>query len=374
MVRLSPRKSVRSPQWTRGALVLAGALAILLVSVIVPPAASAGTKHSSSHGSKTTGSASGSGPKWKLVTISDTNALYTLSCPTTKLCVALDTDGNAVISTNPTGGASSWKATDIDGTTGGYSIACPTVKLCVAVDGSGNAIVSTNPTGGTAAWSVAEVDTVFYNSLYGVSCPTVTLCVAVDTSGDAVFSTNPTGGASAWTTTANIDPEPPGGNPDANSIDAVSCPSITLCVAGDSSGNVLTTTDPTGPASGWTVTEVEPNGSLGPVHCASVHLCVAVGHADVWTSTNPTGGAAAWKKTNFPVPFADADCQSAHACAAEDVATDVYATSNFRGATKTWKEDGIGATSNHLSGGVDCPGPHLCIAVGLDNVLTTTDP
>jgi hypothetical protein len=373
MHNVPPRRSLHSARWLAGVAMVASAVGLLAVSLIAPVTASASAKHKTSHNSKASGT-SGSGSKWKLVTISDTHKLYALSCPTTTFCVAIDDGGNAVISTKPGGAASTWKVTDIDGTTNANGISCPTVKFCVAVDGSGNAIVSTNPTGGTAAWTVAEVDTVFYNSLYGVSCPTVSLCVAVDTSGNAVFSTNPTGGASAWTTTANIDPEPPNGNPDANSIDAISCPSTTLCVAGDFSGNVLTTTDPTGPAPGWTVTPVEPNGSVGTMDCPSVHLCVAVGHADVWISTDPTGGASAWKKTTFPVPFADAACQSAHACAAEDVATDVYASSDAQGATKTWKEDGIGATQNHLEGGVDCPSLHFCIAVGEDNILTTTDP
>ena len=37
------------------------------------------------------------------------------------------------------------------------------------------------------------------NTLQAVSCPSATLCVAVDNDGNAITSTNPTGGAGAWT-------------------------------------------------------------------------------------------------------------------------------------------------------------------------------
>jgi hypothetical protein len=309
-----------------------------------------------------------------VVTVTDPNKFVTLSCPTAKLCVAIDLGGNAVISTKPTGGPSAWKTTDIDGTNSANSISCPTVHLCVAVDGSGNAIVSTDPTGGMPSWKATEVDTVFYNTLYGVSCPSVKLCVAVDTSGDVVSSTNPTGGASAWVTTANADPEPPNGNPDADSLDAVSCPTATLCVAGDFSGNILTTTDPTGPASAWTISPVEPEGGIGSVTCPTAHFCMATGHGDVWRSTNPTGGTSSWKKTSFQIPLDDATCQSAKLCVAEDVATDVLSTSDPAGPFKAWKLSLIGRTSNHLGGGVSCPARKLCVVVGESEVITSTDP
>jgi hypothetical protein len=343
------------------------AMAALVASPGSP--ASASSKHSS-HGS----SSSVPAPKWKVVTITDTNKMVTVTCPSVKLCVGIDLGGNAVYATKPTGDPSAWKITDIDGTNSANSISCPTVHLCVAVDGNGNAIVSTNPTGGASAWTKFEVDTVFYNTLYGVSCPTVHLCVAVDTSGDVVTSTNPTGGASAWVTTANVDPEPPGGNPDANSIDAVSCPSVHLCIAGDFSGNILTTTNPTGAASAWTVSPVETSSSISSVSCPAVHFCMAVGDADVWRSTDPTGGTAAWKKTLFQIPLDDATCQSAKLCVAEDVATDVLATSDPDGGIKAWSIDIAPRTHNHLGGGVSCPSSQLCVVVGEDEVITTTKP
>jgi hypothetical protein len=71
------------------------------------------------------------------------------------------------------------------------------------------------------------------NFLNGVSCPSSGLCVAVDGSGNVVTSSNPTGGAAAWTVT-NVD--------GTNILKGVSCPSSGLCVAVDEGGNVVTGT------------------------------------------------------------------------------------------------------------------------------------
>ena len=54
----------------------------------------------------------------------------------------------------------------------------------MAVDASGDVVTSTDPTGGAAAWKVANVDGSSY--LSAISCPTISLCVAVDDWGKAV--------------------------------------------------------------------------------------------------------------------------------------------------------------------------------------------
>ncbi|MEA2589962.1 MAG: hypothetical protein QOH66_2889 [Actinomycetota bacterium] len=47
-------------------------------------------------------------------------------------------------------------------------------------------------------WTSAQVASGY---LYAVSCPGVSLCVAVDQLGDVVTSTSPLGGPAAWTVT-----------------------------------------------------------------------------------------------------------------------------------------------------------------------------
>src|SRR5438445_10673591 len=81
----------------------------------------------------------------------------------------------------------------------------------------------------------------------------------------------------------------------ATSLPAASCPSSSLCVAVDVNGNVVTSSNPTGGATAWRVTNVDGSNALTGVSCPSSVFCVAVdGSGNVATSSNPTGGAAAW--------------------------------------------------------------------------------
>jgi hypothetical protein len=54
----------------------------------------------------------------------------------------------------------------------------------VAVDATGNALVSTDPSGGAGSWTVTRVDRV--GSLNAVSCPSTSLCIAIDSTGHVV--------------------------------------------------------------------------------------------------------------------------------------------------------------------------------------------
>jgi adhesin/invasin len=63
------------------------------------------------------------------------------------------------------------------------AVSCASASFCAAVDSSGNVLTSTDPTGGAAAWTSASIDS---NGLTGVSCPSASLCVAVDSAGNVV--------------------------------------------------------------------------------------------------------------------------------------------------------------------------------------------
>jgi len=78
--------------------------------------------------------------------------------------------------------------------------------MCVAGGGGPTALTiltSTDPTGGASAWTRASIP-FDRGTLDGVSCPSVSLCVATTNRGDVVTATDPTGGASAWTS-ASVD-------------------------------------------------------------------------------------------------------------------------------------------------------------------------
>src|SRR5690349_11451612 len=118
-------------------------------------------------------------------------------------------------------------------------------------------------------------------------------------SGSPIASPSPTTGPLTWSAPQRIDHQPPFAG---NRLEGISCPSGGLCVATDQLGNVVTSRDPIGGAAAWTVIHVDPTkdptseaANLSAVSCPNSGLCVAVDYSgNVVTSTTPTGGAAAW--------------------------------------------------------------------------------
>ena len=293
--------------------------------------------------------------------------LQGVSCPSVKLCVAVDTAGDVVTSTNPPGGPSAWSVAYID-ITALTGVSCPSAGLCVGVDDSGNVATSSNPAGGASQWIFAHLPL----DMFGVSCPSTLFCVTVG-GANVATSTNPAGGASAWKT-ISVDP--------VGSLLGVSCPSTSLCVGVDDFGHVVTSTTPAGGAGAWTVTKVG-DGWLNAVSCPTASLCVAVDTAgDVITSTNPTGGPSAWTVTqvegncNGNVSggncFSGVSCPSVSACVAVDGAGNVITSTNPTGGPSAWTVTRVASAG---FSGVSCPSVSACAAVdGAGNVITSSDP
>jgi hypothetical protein len=300
--------------------------------------------------------------------------LTQMSCPpASSLCVGIDNFfGDVVTSTNPTGGAAAWTAVNIDGRSvdafGGSEgvltgISCPSATLCVVVDQEGNALVSTNPAGGIAAWSKVRVvpESV---GLESVSCPSSALCVAVDSTGDVVTSTNPTGGAGAWSVTGMT-----------TSVSRVSCPTVSLCVATNGHGKIVTTTEPTAGTSAWNTAEVDGDNRLTAISCASIALCVATdGVGNVVTSTHPTGGAGEWTVANVDgsEELAGVSCPSDTLCIAEGFFKgDIVSSEDPGGGASEWK---VAHVTNEAIEGVACRTATFCVATRFASVLTATEP
>jgi hypothetical protein len=148
-----------------------------------------------------------------------------------------------------------------------------------------------------------------------VSCRSVSLCVAVDDAGNIASSTAPSSGA-AWKT-VNLDGsrfQTPFG---------VSCPAGTaLCVVSDDGGDVLTSFTPTGPASGWTRTKIDSRWGLFQVSCGSPGMCVATdagGYVLVGRvrppDTKVTGASVQKRKRSATVTFAAVGTAAGFQCA-----------------------------------------------------------
>jgi hypothetical protein len=303
-----------------------------------------------------TPAAAGVALKWTVTRVDNSGGLVGISCPSSSLCVAIDTAGNVVTSSNPTGGAGAWTGAHVDNSGGLQGISCQSPPLCVAVDSGGDVVTSTNPTGGAGAWTGAHADN-SGGSVTGISCPSTSRCVAVDSNDNVVTSTDPTGGAGAWTVTSV----------DTNffGFKGVSCPSTSLCVAIDGAGHAVTSTDPTGGAGAWTGADVNGSGSLFAVSCPAANLCVASDLAgNVVTSTDPTGGAGAWTGAHADNSggFVNAiSCPSASFCIGTDNHNNVVTSSDPTGGAGAWVVAPVAGASGLQ--GVSCPSPSLCVAV-----------
>ena len=302
---------------------------------------------------------------WTVSTVGNPSVpIRHVSCPSTSLCIATDSNGNVLTSTNPTGGAGAWTGASV--ASGGYlvGVSCPSTSLCVVGGFAGRfgVFTSTNPTGGTGAWTGTELltkntfggDT--YTSTGKVSCSSASLCVSINGGSKLFTSTNPTGGTGAWTID-ELDPYSQG----------ISCQSASLCVAvgygyGGIANNVMTSTNPAGGAGTWTGVKVDDT-FLNEVSCPSVSLCVA-GDQDgnMVNSTNPTGGAGAWTITHVSdvAAFHGVSCPSVSFCAAVGSEGSVVTSTDPTGGAVAWSEVILGG----FLWGVSCPSTSLCIAVG----------
>lgn len=268
--------------------------------------------------------------RWRVFDIPRTSSLSAVSCASQSLCVATGA-GYLMTSRHPTRGARAWRASSgitLNGLT------CPSASLCVGTDGgNGSVTVSTNPTGGLTAWRSYAVDNATYPctdsslttvtcsaAVIGASCPTTSFCLAVDDDGNTVTSTRPAAGASSWSLQPVGLISPPQYREPAPTV-ALSCPSALLCVIVNSSGEVETSTNPTGGASDWTHVDLNDPAGLTGVSCKTVTFCVAVdGAGNAFTSYNPTGGVSAWRRSNAnrSIPLTAVSCASRAVCVAVD--------------------------------------------------------
>ena len=269
------------------------------------------------------------------------------------------------------------------------SIGCaPTVAtskalLCVAGDVRGEVFVSVHPARSAAFWHREVIDSPL--AITGVSCPSITLCVAVDAHGQVMHTTAPLAGAGSWSHARRIDTATQAGGGFAG-IAAIACPTTTLCVAVDNApnGQILVTTDPTGPASAWTLTPLGSGVMLDSVSCASATFCM-VGGTDGYYTTDPTGGASAWKPvtslSSGGSVIASLACTTVKLCVGVGYgnAGAGLATGSSSPGTTTWTDSVIGSDPPDPGAGVidsiACPERNFCVAAdSASNVYTSTTP
>jgi hypothetical protein len=194
--------------------------------------------------------------------------------------------------------------------------------------------VSTDPAGGSGTWHQADITATGADQWDAVSCPSVSFCVAGDLdSGTVAVSSDPSGGARAWHRSRIVR-----GDRALHGISALSCPSMRFCLIGGEQGGVRWSTDPGGGPRAWHQAEIVPGPGHWPitgVSCRSARFCVAVdSQSRAYTSANPEGGIDSWHATrldtaHFPKPtqgfsLSALACAPARVCVAAGDVGDVF--------------------------------------------------
>jgi hypothetical protein len=290
------------------------------------------------------------------------NAVNGLSCPSTRLCVAVS-GVDVFWSTTPARG-SSWKRAKLPPAPedlGGQSyvvtdVSCPTTSFCIAVDQAGNSYTSTHPTGGARAWALTEVDFQSYPSLEAVSCATPALCGALDITGDALTTTSP--GTTAWgsvkiSSTLQAD------------LYGIGCGGGShgaACVGVESSGKVAVSTNPGSSPATWHLASPHGAKALVGAACGSASLCVVGGAGGRLFVTRNPGSASAWK----PVTIAGARSEGFNKIACHGTSLCLAVSSFSRAVIAT--HPSASASAWHAQGRIDggsvtavsCPSSTAC--------------
>lgn len=268
-------------------------------------------------------------------------------------------------------------------------ISCPSASLCVAGGAFDTIAFSAAPSEGFYSWHVIhplydepkqsclEEDQApgFCDSPRGsiraVSCASESLCIAVGYEGSVFTSTDPTGGADAWSVSDVNE------GPGAAHLTAVSCPSPSLCFAvsggvGGSAGRVFSSTAPA--AARWQMAQIGGSPDLRGISCATSSLCVAVAkEGRIFVSNDPTGGSSAWRAVGSPSPrdlFA-VSCVAELLCAAGDAGGNVLTSTDPAGGDFA----AANADGSVQITGFSCPTATSCVAVTNNaDVLTSTNP
>src|ERR1035437_3693534 len=217
------------------------------------------------------------GVSWSAPASSGVGDLTNVSCPTASFCLAVgwNAPGGVVDEYALTFNGTSWGAPVhiAHGGSAGLSLSCSSASFCVVVDHN-NDLSSHVMTFDGNSWSNrVGIDS---SSVEAVSCPSSSFCLAVDSAGNAM-----TFNGLSWSPPVSIDA--------GNYLSAVSCSSSSFCVAGDEAGNALMFN-----GSSWKTVHVDtpfPN-RMESVSCTSSSFCLAVDFGGEWLTFDGSSWSA----------------------------------------------------------------------------------
>jgi Zn-dependent metalloprotease len=290
-------------------------------------------------------------------------SLNAVSCiPGTTDCIASDSKGGALYSTNVSASAAStWTSwAGPSGQSPSEAVACPATTLCLLADGSvsggGGNLYHASSLGG--AFSTSFLPS---NGVNAVSCPSTSFCVTTQEGGGFIrYSTNPSG--ISWTSLSI----------GTGAMKGVSCLSASFCAVVDGTGNVhvATTEAKVKEAGGWTATNIDGTKALKGISCTSTTSCLAVdGSGEVLKlAIEASGKATVTKQALEGAKELTAVTCTGSTCVAVDNEGSIFDSSN---AGSSWTNPyGAGAKLTSVS----CASVWLCAAVTSSGDIATFNP
>jgi hypothetical protein len=307
--------------------------------------------------------------------VDETHIIDSISCPTTSFCAALTQSKPAVLTANPSLGGT-WTATNVtEANIEPTEISCPTAEFCAVSTYAGDVITSPDPASAEPIWNTAHVDvdnstniferfdgTAADSPIEGIACPTTGLCVAIDAAGNVLTSTEPAGPAAAWRV-ESIDP--------GHQFDAIACaPGSAFCAAVDMEGRLFVSTDAPGGASTWRSAKLSAGATSSDytdmfwgISCPTTSFCMAyTSQSEIFSSGEPANPASWQVQASGPADSSFLAASLADAGAASGPAA------HASGASTSVGVDGQNVMS--------CPTTSLCAIPGFSayGMWTTTDP
>jgi hypothetical protein len=264
-------------------------------------------------------------------------------------------------------GGWTWHSSSIAGGSGARSLQCPSISACFFV--AHNRIWwTTSPAATHPAWhSTVLKDTSPYATDHGLpteftalSCPSLSFCVATDSAGSQVHSHSPTGDPSTWQWQMVESPSPM----------SLSCVSTNMCALLDNAGEILTGSNPDSPSGGnWWVryfSDVK-NAPAYSISCAATSHCVAVEGS---TEVGYTNGAGhfdpSWHFLNVPGSrWNGANCPVADRCVivgrSSNGGARLAISNSSSNTASTWHALNIGNAGPLRA--IDCSSKYFCMTV-----------
>jgi hypothetical protein len=195
-----------------------------------------------------------------------------------------------------------------------------------------------------------------------MTCPSSTLCFGADNRGRIIRSLDPADPQPHWVAQQL---------PNSHVFVNVACASPSLCIAVDILGRTLGTWEPTAPVPRWNL-ESPAMLLVNSMTCSSLQLCVMVdGEGDAAISTDPNSVLPSWSTSKIdpavePAKFGDPgvasiSCPSVELCIAVDEHGRAVRTTDPTSPRPTWSAPE--AIDDERLSGVSCPSASMCVAV-----------